>query len=99
MDHLFNTKMETLSRKKIQELQLERLQKTVHLVYETVPHYQKKFKELRVKPGDIKTLADIRKLPFTTKDDLRKNAPFGMMTTSLENCVELHASSGRPVCR
>jgi phenylacetate-CoA ligase len=94
MDHLFNSKMETLSRKKIQELQLERLQKTVHLVYETVPHYQKKFKELGVKPGDIKTLADIRKLPFTTKDDLRKNAPFGMMTTSLDNCIELHASSG-----
>jgi phenylacetate-CoA ligase len=94
MDSLFNQKMETLSRKKLSELQLERLRKTVHLVYETVPHYKKKFKELRVKPEDIKTLADIRKLPFTTKDDLRKNAPFGMMTTSLENCVELHASSG-----
>jgi phenylacetate-CoA ligase len=94
MDHLFNTKMETLSRKKIQELQLERLQKTVHLIYDTVPFYQKKFKELGVKPEDIKTLADVRKLPFTTKDDLRKNAPFGLMTTSLENCIELHASSG-----
>jgi phenylacetate-CoA ligase len=94
MDHLFNTKMETLSRKKIQELQLERLQKTVHLVYDTVPFYQKKFKEMGVKPEDIKTLADVRKLPFTTKDDLRKNAPFGLMTTSLENCIELHASSG-----
>jgi phenylacetate-CoA ligase len=94
MNHLFNTKMETMPRQKIQELQLERLQKTVHLVYDSVPYYKKKFKELRVKPEDIKTLADIRKLPFTTKDDLRKNAPFGMMATSLENCVELHASSG-----
>jgi phenylacetate-CoA ligase len=94
MDHLFNTKMETMSRKKLLQLQLERLQKTVHLVYETVPYYKKKFKELQVKPEDIKTLDDIRKLPFTTKDDLRKNAPFGMMTTSLDNCVELHASSG-----
>jgi phenylacetate-CoA ligase len=94
MDQLFNTKMETISRKKLQELQLERLQKTVHLVYDVVPYYQKKFKELHVKPENIKTLADIRKLPFTTKDDLRKNAPFGMMATSLENCVELHASSG-----
>jgi len=83
-----------MSRKKLQELQLERLQKTVHLVYETVPFYTKKFKELGIKPGDIKTLADIRKLPVTTKDDLRKNAPFGMLTTPLENCVELHASSG-----
>jgi phenylacetate-CoA ligase len=94
MDHLFNTKMETVSRKKLQELQLERLQKTVHLVYETVPFYTKKFKELGVKPGDIKTLLDIRKLPVTTKDDLRKNSPFGMLTAPLENCVELHASSG-----
>ena len=94
MDHLFNTKMETMSRQKLQELQLERLQKTIHLVYESVPYYKKKFKELRVKPEDIKTLADIRKLPFTTKDDLRRNAPFGMMAISLENCVELHASSG-----
>jgi phenylacetate-CoA ligase len=94
MDYLFNTKMETMSRKKLQELQLERLQKTLYLVYDAVPYYQKKFKELHVKPEDIKTLADIRKLPFTTKDDLLKNAPFGMMTTSLENCVELHASSG-----
>ena len=94
MDHLFNMKMETMPRKKIQELQLEKLQKTVHLVYEYVPYYKKKLKELGVKPEDIKTLADIRKLPFTTKDDLRKNAPFGMMATSLDNCIELHASSG-----
>lgn len=94
MDHIFNPKVETISRKKLQELQLERLQKTVHLVYNSVPYYQKKFKELHVKPEDIKSLDDIKKLPFTTKDDLRKNAPFGMMATSLENCVELHASSG-----
>lgn len=86
--------METLSRRKIQELQLERLQRTVHLVYESVPYYKKKFKELKVKPGDIKTLTDIRKLPFTTKDDLRKNAPFGMLAIPLESCIELHASSG-----
>ena len=94
MDHLFNAKIETMPRKKIQELQLERLQKIVHLVYETVPYYKQRFKALNVKPEDIKTLADVRKLPFTTKDDLRKNAPFGMMTTSLDNCIELHASSG-----
>lgn len=93
MDYLFNKQMETITRKKLQELQLERLKKTVHLVA-SVPFYQKKFKELKIKPSDITTLDDIRKLPFTTKDDLRKNAPFGMLTTSLENCVEMHASSG-----
>ena len=94
MDHLFNTKIETMSRKKLQELQLERLQKTVHLVYNSVPFYRKKFKDLKIKPEDIKTLADITKLPLTTKDDLRNNAPFGMLAASLENYIELHASSG-----
>jgi phenylacetate-CoA ligase len=94
MDHLFNAKMETVPRKNLQELQLERLSQTIHRVYETVPFYKKKFKELRVKPQDIKTLDDVKKLPLTTKDDLRQNAPFRMLTTPLENCVELHASSG-----
>jgi len=94
MDNLFNPKMETLSRKKIRDLQLERLKKTVHLVYDTVPFYKRKFKELQIKPNDLKTLDDISKLPLTTKDDLRDNAPFGMMATSLDNCIELHASSG-----
>jgi len=94
MDYVFHAKMEMMSRKKLQELQLERLRTTVHLVYETVPHYKQKFKELKLKPEDIRTLEDVRKLPFTTKADLRKNAPFGMMATSLENCIELHASSG-----
>ncbi len=94
MDYIFNRKMETLPRKDIKELQLKQLKKTVDLVYENVPFYQKKFKELKIKPDDIKTLEDIRKLPFTTKDNLRKNAPHGVMATSLDNCIELHASSG-----
>jgi len=89
MDNLFNPKMETLSRKKIRDfkkirdLQLKRLKETVHLVYDTVPFYKRKFKELQIKPNDLKTLDDISKLPLTTKDDLRDNSPFGMMTTSL----------------
>jgi phenylacetate-CoA ligase len=94
MDFIFNSKTETMPRKKIQELQLKRLKKTVHLVYENIPHYKKRFKEQGIKPEDIKTLEDVRKLPFTTKDDLRENAPFGLMATSLDNCIELHASSG-----
>ena len=94
MDFIFNEKIEKMSRKKIRELQLKRLKETVHRVFDNVPFYQKKFKELKITPGDIKTLDDIRKLPFTTKNDLRDNAPFGMMATSLENCIELHASSG-----
>jgi phenylacetate-CoA ligase len=94
MDFIFNSKTETMPRKKIQELQLKRLKETVHLVYENVPHYKKRFKEQGIKPEDIKTLEDVRKLPFTTKDDLRENAPFGLMATSLDNCIEMHASSG-----
>ena len=94
MDHMFNKRMETMSHKKIKERQLKHLKETVHLVYDNVPFYKKKFKELKITPEDIKTLEDIRKLPFTTKNDLRDNAPFGMMTTGLDNCVELHASSG-----
>ena len=94
MDHLFNPKIEKLSRSKIKELQLKQLKKTVHNVYENVPFYKKKFKELKITPDDIKTVDDISKLPFTTKNDLRDNAPFKLMATSLNNCIELHASSG-----
>jgi len=94
MDNMFNKKMETLSKKKIRELQLKRLKVTVNLVYEKVPFYKKKFKKLKIKPDDIKSLEDIHKLPLTTKNDIRDNAPFNMMTTPLDNCIELHASSG-----
>ena len=94
MDSIFNKKMETMSHKKIQEIQLKKLKETVKLVYDNVPFYNKKFKGLKLKPEDIKTLDDIKKLPLTTKDDLRNNAPFGLMATSLDNCIELHASSG-----
>ncbi len=94
MDQIFNKKMETMPRKEIRELQLKRLKETVRQVYDNVPFYQKKFKELKITPDDIKTLDDVSKLPFTTKNDLRDNSPFGMMTTSLDNCIEMHASSG-----
>jgi phenylacetate-CoA ligase len=94
MDFKFNPKIETLSQTKIKEIQLKQLKKTVSNVFENVPFYQKKFKEFKIKPTDIKTLEDVKKLPFTTKNDLRDNAPFGMMATSLDNCIELHASSG-----
>jgi phenylacetate-CoA ligase len=94
MDNLFNKKMETLPRKSIEELQLKRLKKTVKTVIDNVPFYSRKCKELNVSADDIKTLDDVRKLPFTTKNDLRTNAPFGMLATSLDKCIELHSSSG-----
>jgi len=94
MDNIFNKKIETLPRKQIHELQLKRLKSTVKNVYANNPYYKKNFDKIGIKPDDIKTLADITKLPFTTKDDLRKNAPFNMLATPLDSCIELHASSG-----
>lgn len=83
-----------MPRKQLKELQLKRLKEIVKRVYDSVPFYQQKFKESNLTPDDIKSLDDVKKLPFTTKDDLRDNMPFGMLSTSLENCIELHASSG-----
>jgi len=94
MDHMFNKKIETLPRKSIREMQGKLLRKTVKTVYEQVPFYRQKCKELGVTPEDIKTWEDVGKLPFTTKNDLRENMPFGMLATPLENCIEMHASSG-----
>jgi len=83
-----------MPKKQLREVQLKRLKETVKRVYDSVPFYQKKLKALDVTPDDIKTLDDVQKLPLTTKDDLRENMPFGLLSTSLDNCIELHASSG-----
>lgn len=88
------SKEETLSRKEIEELQLERLKDTVKRVYDKVPYYREKLDELGVTPDDIKTLEDVRLLPFTTKEDLRINYPFGLFAEPKENIVRYHASSG-----
>lgn len=83
-----------MPRKHLQDLQLNRLKETVKRVYDSVPFYQREFKALNITPEDIKSLEDVQKLPFTTKDDLRDNMPFGMLSTHLDDCIELHASSG-----
>lgn len=85
---------EKLSRRQYQEIQLENLKRTVERVYENVPFYRKRFDEISLKPSHIKTLKDIQLLPFTTKDDLRKNYPYGLFTVPLSKIVRLHASSG-----
>ena len=89
----FNPEYECLSREEIEQLQLERLQKTVRHCMNS-PFYKKRFEEMHLKPEDIKTLADIRKLPFTTKQDLRDTYPFGIASVPLRQCVRLHSSSG-----
>lgn len=91
---IWDEKHETMPREELEPLQLRRLQDQIARVYATVPYYQAKMDEAHVSPGDIKTLADINKLPFTTKEDLRKNYPFGLFTVPLERVVRIHASSG-----
>ena len=88
------SKEETLSRSEMEALQLSRLQETVARVYEKVPYYRAKMDEKGVKPQDIQTLADLAKLPFTTKQDMRDTYPFGLFAVPQEELVRIHASSG-----
>jgi phenylacetate-CoA ligase len=89
----FNPEVETMSEEGLRALQLERLKKTVKHCMNS-PFYQKKFQELGITPDDIKTLDDVTKLPFTSKEDLRENYPFGLACVPMKDCVRLHSSSG-----
>ena len=86
--------METLPRVGLESIQLRRLRKLVARVYKTVEPYRRKMDAVGIKPEDIQTLADLEKLPFTHKDDLRDNYPFGLFTVPMEDVVRIHASSG-----
>lgn len=88
------SKEETLDREQMRKIQLERLKQTVNRVYDNVKYYKDLMDESGVLPGDIKTLEDINKLPFTTKEDLRKNYPFGLFAVPKKEVVRYHASSG-----
>lgn len=88
------SKEETLSRAEIEALQLERLKETVHRVYEHVAPYRAKMDAINVKPDDIKTLKDLSKLPFVTKQDMRDTYPFGLFAVPKKDLVRIHASSG-----
>ncbi len=90
----WNEKMETMSRDELMTLQEERLKKTVKYCYERVPFYKKKFDEIGLEPGDIKTLSDLAKVPFTVKNDLRDNYPDGLQAADNKDIVRYHASSG-----
>ena len=91
---LYDIKMESMPREELKALQLKRLQDVASRVYYNVPFYHKRFDELGVKPTDIRSLDDIRRLPFTTKQDLRDRYPLGFMAVPRENIARLHASSG-----
>ena len=85
--------LETLSRAEIEALQLERLKKTVAQCMNS-PFYRKRFAEHHITPADIHSLDDLQKIPFTTKQDLRDNYPFGLAAVPMEQVVRLHSSSG-----
>ncbi len=90
----FDKEYECMPREALAAIQLKRLQDVVARVYDNVPYYQAKMDDVGVKPADIKELADIQKLPFTTKEDLRKNYPFGLFAVPMDEVVRIHASSG-----
>ncbi len=91
---IWNETIECMSRGDLSKIQLIRLKETVERVYHNVPFYRKKMQQMNVGPEDIHQLSDIRKLPFTVKDDLRDNYPFGLFAVPMSEIVRLHASSG-----
>ena len=85
---------ECIGRKELEQLQLERLQSTLFRVYMNVPFYRKKFDKLGIDPDTFRSLEDLRKLPFTAKDDLRDSYPYGMFAVPLREVVRVQSSSG-----
>ena len=94
MANYFQPEIETASREKIVEIQNEKIVKQVKHVYENVEYYRKLMDENGVKPEDIKSIDDIKKLPFLSKADLREAYPYGLLGTDLKNCVRIHSTSG-----
>lgn len=88
------SKEETLPREEIEAIQLSRLKKTVAQVWNSVPAYRKKMEEVGIRPEHIRTLKDLSKLPFVTKQDMRDNYPFGLFAVPKDKLVRIHASSG-----
>ena len=91
---IWNDEFETLPREAMEALQLKRLRDMVDRVSATVPFYRRKLAEAGYKPGDLRKIQDLSRLPFTTKDDLRDNYPFGLFAVPMERVVRIHASSG-----
>lgn len=86
--------IETMSREDLEALQLERLQALVKRVYQKIPFYKKSFDKAGINPEDIKSLADLTKLPFTVKQDMRDAYPFGLFAAPRKDVVRVHCSSG-----
>lgn len=93
-ENYYQPEIETASREKILEIQNEKIVKQVRHVYDNVPYYKKLMDEKGVTPDDIKSVDDIKKLPFLTKADLRDAYPYGLLGTDLKNCVRIQSTSG-----
>ncbi|HOL00264.1 MAG TPA: phenylacetate--CoA ligase, partial [Paludibacteraceae bacterium] len=91
---IWNEEVECMSHEEMRELQSERLRNLVNRVYRNVPFYRKKMEEMNITPSDIHSIDDISKLPFTYKNDLRDNYPFGLFAVPMKDIVRVHASSG-----
>lgn len=91
---IWNPEYETMPLETRRELQLSRIKNSVQRVYDKVPAYKKKMDKVRITPNDIKTLDDVKNLPFLMKDDMRENYPFGLFTVPLDKVIRLHTSSG-----
>lgn len=91
---IWNETKECMSRDEITNLQGKRLVKMVNRVYHNVPFYRKKMQQMGLEPGDIREASDVTKLPFTTKEDLRQNYPFGLVAVPDTEVARVHASSG-----
>lgn len=94
LNNIWDPQHECMPREELEQLQLERLQATLNRVYKNVTCYRTKFNELGIVPEDVTSLADLSKLPFTTKEDLRVNYPYGMFAVPLREVVRIHSSSG-----
>lgn len=93
-NRIWNREMECMPRRRLEELQLERLRALVDYCYRNVEFYHRRLSEAGVTADKIKTLSDIQYIPYTTKDDLRDNYPFGMFSVPINDIVRIHASSG-----
>jgi phenylacetate-CoA ligase len=91
---IWNEKYETMPRGDLRAFQSRKLIELVEKLYNRVDFYKKKMDDKGAKPGDIKSISDLHKLPFTTKDDMRDVYPYGLLATDLQNIVEIHTSSG-----
>lgn len=91
---IYDVANETLPREDLERLQLRRLQDLCSRVYANVPFYHRKFERAGITPADIRSLADLKRIPFTVKQDLRDNYPYGFFAVPRDNIVRLHASSG-----